>query len=197
MPRRFLNRYVPSPAKVREYPALRPLGNLLQNPEIWHLHRRSVGGAFFIGLFCAFLPIPFQMLIAAVLAIGFRCNLPVAVVLVWITNPITFGPMFYFAYKLGAWLLNMELTVTAIEPSFDWLVAQFNQIWKPLLLGSLLCGWILGVTGFVVIRVLWRFHVLRRWRARRARRREAPLPDSAPRHDAQDADRRWHKGQGT
>jgi uncharacterized protein (DUF2062 family) len=193
MPRRFLNRYVPNPATVREYPALKPLGKLLHNPEIWHLHRRSVGGAFFIGLFCAFLPIPFQMLVAAILAIGFRCNLPVAVVLVWVTNPITFGPIFYFAYKLGAWLLDMELTVTAIEPSFDWLAVQFNQIWQPLLLGSLLCGWVVGVTGFVVIRVVWRLHVLRRWRSRRerrARRRAAPQQGSAPPHAVPGVDRR-------
>ena len=30
-----------------------------------------------------------------------RCNIPIAIAVVWISNPITMGPMMYFAYKLG------------------------------------------------------------------------------------------------
>ena len=43
-----------------------------------------------------------QQIIAAVLAIYFNANLPIAVTLVWITNPLTWAPMYYFAYKIGA-----------------------------------------------------------------------------------------------
>lgn len=171
MPKKFLRRYLPDPTAVRENPALRPLGVLLNNPEIWHLHRRSVAGAAFIGLFCAFLPIPFQMLVAGVLAVGSRCNLPLSVALVWITNPLTIGPMFYFAYRLGAWLLDTELEVQSIELSFAWLVDNLDTIGYPLLFGSLLCGWVLGLTGFVFVRITWRLHVIRRWQERRARRK--------------------------
>ena len=173
MPRQFFRRHLPSPSSLREHSTLRPLGSLLHNPQIWHLHRRSVSGAVFIGLFCAFLPVPFQMFIAAALAIGTRCNLPIAVVLVWITNPVTFAPMFYFAYKLGAWLLGMELTGTTENMDYSWLASQAAQVWKPLLLGSLVCGWVLGTTGFVVTRVIWRWRVIRHWQERRERRRQA------------------------
>jgi len=171
MPREFLRKYLPSPQALRAHSALRPLGKLLNNPEIWHFHRRSVAGAAFIGLFCAFLPVPFQMLVAGALALLWRCNLPIAVVLVWITNPVTIPPIFFFTYKLGAWLLDTHLTVDSIDLSLAWLTAQFGQVWKPLLLGSLVCGWVSGVTAFVLVRVLWRLHVVRRWRARRDLRR--------------------------
>ena len=124
-----------------------------------------------IGLFCAFLPVPFQMLIAALMAIFSRCNLPIAVVLVWVTNPITITPVFYFTYRLGAWLLDRQIEVSTIRLSWEWLSTHIGEIGWPLLFGSLLCGWVAGVTGLVVVRVLWRFHVIRRWRARREARR--------------------------
>jgi len=175
MPKRFLRRYLPNPKAIRGNPALRPVSKWLNNPEIWHLHRRSVGGAAFIGLFCAFLPIPFQMLIAAVLAVLSRCNLPMSVMLVWITNPITIPPMFYFAYRLGAWLLDMEIEVKTIELSWSWLSSHLGTIGYPLLFGSLVCGWVSGVTGMVIVRLVWRMHVIRRWQRRRQRRLEARI----------------------
>ena len=173
MPRKLLRKYLPNALEVRGNPALRPVSRWLKNPEIWHMHRRSIAGATFIGLFCAFLPIPFQMLVAALLAILSRCNLPLSVALVWISNPLTMPPMLYFTYRLGAWLLNMEVAVDSIELSWDWLLANLDQIGYPLIFGSLLCGWIAGVTGFVLVRVSWRLRVISRWRQRRERRRAA------------------------
>ena len=173
MSKKLFERYVPSPAELRANPALKPLGNLLHNKEIWHFHRRSVAGAAFIGLFCAFLPVPFQMVVAALLAVVARCNLPISVALVWITNPITIPPMFYFTYRLGAWLLNMEIEVDEVELSWAWLSDNISHIGYPLVFGSLVCGWVSGVTAFVIVRVAWRLHVVKRWRERRERRRAA------------------------
>jgi hypothetical protein len=109
------------------------------------------------------------MVIAAALAIVTRCNLPISVVLVWVSNPITIPPIFYFAYRLGAWLLDMQLAVDSIELSFDWVWHNLGTIGLPLIVGSLICGWVAGVTGFVLTRVVWRMHVVQRWQARRAR----------------------------
>jgi len=150
------------------------------------MHRRSIAGATFIGLFCAFVPVPFQMLLAAVLAIVTRCNLPLSVAWVWISNPVTIGPMFYFAYRLGAWLLNMEVEVDSIELSFSWLMEHLDDIGYPLIFGSLLCGWVAGVTGFVLVRVAWRLHVISRWRERSAQRRarKAELSRADPQSDS-------------
>lgn len=173
MPRQFLRKYLPSARDVSSNPALRPVSRWLKNPEIWHLHRRSVAGAAFIGLFCAFLPIPFQMLIAAVLAIFSRCNLPLSMALVWITNPFTIPPIFYFTYRLGSWLLDREVQVTGIHLDWTWLGENLGNIGYPLIFGSLLCGWVAGVTGFVLVRVSWRFHVIKRWRERKAKRAAA------------------------
>lgn len=169
----FLRRYLPSPSEVRRKSALRPLRFFLGRPELWHLNRHSVSGAAFIGLFCAFLPVPLQMLLAGALAVASRRNLPISLALVWVSNPLTFVPMFYFAYRLGAWLLDMPLEAAPAEPGMQWWLGNLDNIAIPLLCGSLVCGWAAGLTGFVAARAFWRFEVLRRWRNRRARRRAA------------------------
>jgi len=89
----------------------------------------------------------------------------------WVTNPLTMGPMFFFAYKLGAWLLDTQVTITAVELSWSWLSSQIGQIWRPLLVGWLICGWVSGLSGMLVSRILWRLHVVRRWQQRAGRRK--------------------------
>ncbi len=165
---------------MREHPSLKPLGKWLQNPEIWHFHRRSAAGAAFIGLFVTFLPVPMHMLIAAAMAIAARCNLPLAVALVWVNNPLTMGPVYFFAYKLGSWLMGTELTVTEVHVDFAWLRERFDEIWWPLLLGGLVCGWVAGLAAYAIVRVGWRIRVVRHWRERRrerAARQTAPSSD--------------------
>ena len=180
MPHHPFRRYLPTIDSIRETPILRPLRHLLHDPELWHLHRRSVGVACFIGMFCAFIPLPGQMLIVAILAIAARCNLPIALGLVWVTNPVTITPMFLFAYRLGAWLLDMDPVFRDIDLSWQSLGASFAVLWRPLILGSLVCGWVSGLTLAVIARLAWRLHILRRWRQRREQRRGTPLPGPRP-----------------
>lgn len=174
MPRNLIRRYLPHHDTIRGHSHLRWLGTLLHDPNLWHLNRRSVSGAFAIGLFCAFIPVPFQMAIAALISILARANLPVSVVLVWVTNPLTMGPIFFFAYKVGTWILGTPLhveTIAAVETSaLQWFTGEIKANWKPFLLGSLVCGSASALVGYVSIRLSWRMHLVRRLRARRAGR---------------------------
>src|SRR5258708_29485695 len=101
MPRKFFRKYLPSHESVRQSRHIRFLGTALHHPNLWHLNRKSVAGGTAVGLFCGLVPGPLQMLSAALLAILFRVNLPVAVILTWYTNPLTIVPLYYIAYKLG------------------------------------------------------------------------------------------------
>jgi uncharacterized protein (DUF2062 family) len=69
MPKRFIRRYLPDSHKIRDHKQLRWLGKILEDPNLLHLNRYSVSGAVSVGLFVALLPIPFQMIIAALLAL--------------------------------------------------------------------------------------------------------------------------------
>lgn len=167
MPRHLLKRYMPDPASIREHKSLRFLGTLLHDPNLWHLNRHSVARAMAVGLFAAFLPIPLQMLVAACLAIPVRAHMPIAVGLVWITNPLTMAPIFYVTYSLGAWLLNTPARHWPEHLSADWITSQFASMWQPFVLGSVVTGLLMGALGYSATMLYWRWWVGSKWKKRR------------------------------
>lgn len=171
MPKNFFKRLTRNGHELKKHPNLQFFGKLLHDPNLWHLNRRSSAGGMALGLFCAFIPMPMQMLISAALAILLRVNLPIAVAMVWFTNPLTIPPMFYAAYKLGAWILNEPVYFQHFEASGEWLMNVLDHIWAPLLLGSFLTGLGAALVGYVMVQILWRLQVIRGWRRRREERR--------------------------
>lgn len=170
--KRLLRKVVPEARSIRGHATLRSVfGRLLLSPDLWHLNRASVAWAVSVGLFAAWAPVPFQMVLAAGVAILVRCNLPVAVTLVWVSNPVTVAPMFYSAYKLGEWMLDLPPGEFRIELSLRWLLDELGQVWEPFLLGCLVMGLASAVLGQVAIRLVWRAHVMASWRERRIQRR--------------------------
>ncbi|MGB5447198.1 MAG: DUF2062 domain-containing protein [Psychromonas sp.] len=166
MPKKFLKRFIPKTETLKAHPHLRHFGETLHNPNLWHLNRRSAAGAVAVGLFCAWIPIPFQMLLAATGAILFSVNLPISVALVWISNPLTMGPFIYGAYRLGAFLLHLPAQHFHFELSYSWLSATFTTIAPPLFLGSLLLGSACAFLGYLLFRVFWRFAIIKKWQRR-------------------------------
>ncbi len=171
MPKRTLKQFTPSPAQVRRYRSLRVLGDWIYEPNLWHITRYSASMAFFVGLFVCFLPLPGQMIISALLAVALRCNLPISVGLVWITNPLTMPAIYYLAYRVGAALLGTEVQSLTFEISWEWAQESLRGIWLPFILGCLICGLMSGALGYFVISMLWRWQVSRRWRRRKERRK--------------------------
>jgi uncharacterized protein (DUF2062 family) len=183
MPKDALKQLIPHPAKIREIRSLRILGEWVYATNLWHINRYSASMAFFIGLFVAFMPIPGQMFAAALLAVALRCNLPLSVGLVWITNPVTMPAIFFLAYRIGAMIIEVPVIEVEFELSIYWLTHSLSAIWKPFLLGCFLCGLFFGSLGYFVISMLWRIRVARRWKARQARRALAKklLAENQPR----------------
>ncbi len=173
MPKKLLLRFMPNREKIKAIKALEFLGDKLHRPNLWHLNRRSVSMAFAVGLWAMYTPpLPWQMAIAGVLAIYFNANLPIAVALVWITNPVTWLPMYYAAYKVGSLALG--------QGSFQF--DQFSQLFSiekvlelgaPLLLGCLILMNVGAALGYFGVQWLWRRSLLRRLTIRKYR--HAPL----------------------
>lgn len=171
MAKKFVKRYMPDTHKLRQHKHLQFLGRLLHDPNLWHLNRRSASGGVAVGLFMAFMPMPFQMAPAAALAVLFRVNLPISVALVWLTNPLTIAPVFYFSYKLGSWMLGRRPDPVTFEMSVAWFKASVGFIWQPFFLGSITISIVTAALGFFLMQGFWRWHVVREWRRRHAQRR--------------------------
>lgn len=170
MPKDTLKSLVPSPARIREIKSLRILGEWVYASNLWHINRYSASMAFFVGLFVAFVPIPSQMILAAVMAVLLRCNLPLSISLVWITNPVTMPAIFFMAYKVGALIIDVPVHDIEFELSVHWLTTQLTLIWRPFLLGCLICGLFCGSLGYFTISMAWRYRVVRHWKERKIRR---------------------------
>ena len=118
MAKKLIKKYLPHPERITENRWIKMLGPRLQEPDLWHINRKSCSGAVAVGMFCAFMPVPIQMLLAAIGAIWFRYNILVAVPTVWVSNPVTMPPMFYFCYWIGTLLLGVETGELHFELTF-------------------------------------------------------------------------------
>ena len=177
----LLRRLLPFTRNIRGDRKLsRIFGRLLHDPNLWHLNRYSVAWGVSVGLFMAFVPLPFQMLLAVAAAVMISANIPVAVVLVWVSNPITVAPLFFAAYKFGAWLLAETPEKIKFEMSIDWVLTQLVEIWQPFLLGCFVLGLASAVIGHAAVRIIWRIHVVQSWQLRRRRLMERRMERTGP-----------------
>lgn len=175
--RKFIKRYLPDHETVLRNPWLRPFENSLLHPRLWHLNRHTAAGAVAAGLACGLIPGPLQMIGAAVCALVFRVNLPLAVLVTLYTNPLTIVPLYLLAYQLGRYLLGEHAGWLA-PPMFDpWQIAAWTkaleawmrQVAEPLGVGLLGLALGLALTGYVLVKAGWRCYLLRAWRQRTLR----------------------------
>lgn len=170
MPRRYLKRNLPSPDKLKNNKLFSLLGCHMHDPELWHLHRFSVAKAFFNGIFWCAIPIPLQMLCAALTAVPLRANIPLSVVLVWISNPITMPFVFYANYMVGKLIIGGSYS-SEFQLSLEWIWNKLGEIWLPLYVGSVVSGIIAGAIGYFAMLILWRYKVNKQWNDRKKRNR--------------------------
>ena len=109
------------------------------------------------------------------LALLFRINLPIAIVSTFAANPLTMGPMYYSAYRLGRLILGVDPVPFEFELTLAWITEKFVMIWQPMLVGSLLLGTCVALVAWVTVDLLWRSSVLD-YKTRK--RRERGQPDS-------------------
>ncbi|HEU4623973.1 MAG TPA: DUF2062 domain-containing protein [Steroidobacteraceae bacterium] len=167
MPRRLLKKITPHPEKLRKRWFLKLFGSRVADPRLWSLQRRSVTAAFATGLAICFVPLPIHLLLAALLAIVARLNVPTIIATVCLVNPLTVVPVFYTAYRVGCAVLGVEPQRFTFKFSFDWLQNGLGPMWEPFLLGCLICAGLAALTGWVGLELLWRWQVRSKYRARR------------------------------
>lgn len=167
---KWYQRFVPTREQILNNRSIKIFGHYLQDQNLWHLNRYSVSTAISIGFFVMFLPFPGHTIVVTLLAIILRANLLITIAAVWANNPFTMIPMYYFAYRTGAYILNTPIHHFHVEHSWHWLTSEFMHVVKPLLFGGALCGFICALIGNMAIRLWWRFTVSLAYRKRQKQR---------------------------
>lgn len=179
--RSTVRRFLPTPESIKGNRLLRWLGPRLHEPGLWHLNRRAVARGVAIGVFFGFM-IPVAQIPAAALGAFFaRANLWVSAIATLVSNPFTYAPIYYAAYRLGAWLIGApELAspddldpalLQAVAPTLDHMTGGvgvwFSELWqqlarygKPLFLGLSLMAVTLSAIGYAGTLFLWRIAVV-------------------------------------
>lgn len=152
----------------------------LADPRLWHFNRECLTKAVYIGMMSAFFPLPGQMLVALILALIFRANVPMAVALTWITNPFTTIPIFYAAYYIGAHLFDVpmisfrlighmlsDLSLWIFSSGANPFITYKNSISLTAFLVGLL---ILAISSSIIcglaFQLFWRYKVISTWKKR-------------------------------
>lgn len=170
MPRKFFTRVSTRFRKKKAHPwYLRPFAYILAHPVYFSTTRRSIGGGLWVGLFIGLLPIPGQTVVAVLGAMWLRINVPIAAITVWVSNPITFVPIFYLAYRIGALLLNIPMEPFPDELSWAWLTEEIALRWRPLAIGSFIMALSISSTVYLLVSVVWHISTIRRYRRRHNR----------------------------
>ncbi|MBL0709672.1 MAG: DUF2062 domain-containing protein [Colwellia sp.] len=169
MPKKTIKRLMPDHQTIKNNKYLKIFGSLLHNPHLWHMNRHSVAKAFAVGLFFAFMPVPFQMVLAAGMAILVHANLPLSIALVWLTNPLTIPAIFYGCYLVGMWIMGTPSQDFAFEASWQWVVDSLSTIGPAFFLGCGVLAIIFSLLGYFGIQGLWRYSVIKAWQKRKER----------------------------
>lgn len=160
MPRRFFRKFALKREFFHGRWYLKPFRHLLHDNNLWGIRRRTVVPAVAIGLFVGYMPFPGHPLLAALVALAFRVNIPVAALTTFVSNPLTMPAMYYLAHRLGRRLLGLEPTPFQFELSIEWVTESLVNNWQPMMLGCFLLGAALALVGYVTLDVMWRVTIV-------------------------------------
>jgi len=175
--RHFFRRILPDADRVAHHRWLRHLG--LRDPRFWYVNRRSIAAGLAAGVYFGLLLPTGQMPVAVLVAVMLRCNLPAALLGTFVSNPITFVPIYLVAYRIGASLLNLppdESWATAFDKEASGL-AEYAEIWwsavwhagKPLAVGLFIVATVSAGAVYGLVNLVWRTSTRRRFSRRNGR----------------------------
>jgi uncharacterized protein len=175
---RRLRRLLPTPQALQRNRWLAWMGPSIHHPRVWRLSRRGLALGMALGIFFGLLVPVAQIPFSAATAVLLRANLPAAVASTLVTNPITFGPVYYAAWRLGSAVLGTQVRDDQAPPELPDVATAADESWfaafkrhalgvgKPLMVGLGILATTFGVLTYFAVSWLWTLSVL--WRRRRA-----------------------------
>jgi uncharacterized protein (DUF2062 family) len=179
-------RFLKHPRKLKQSGVMRWFALHFLNKRVWKPTQHTFSGGLAIGTFITLQLLPIQMPSATLLAAIFRVNIPIALVMCWLSNPLTIAALVPLEYAVGKWALAF-LTVVPTTPFPSKLPADVAGLWLALkehapvmLFGGVVLGAFLAPASYILSYLSWGW--LEQWNQRR---RQPVLPLG---NDGQDQD---------
>ena len=129
----------------------------------------GVAVGVFFGLLIPVAQIPLSMGAAMLL----RANVPAAVASTLVSNPLTFAPIYYGAYRLGVWVTGEKAQPQDIEVIGTQEIENTLSLWqriaalgKPLVVGLCITAVLMGLLSYGLISLAWRWRTVAKRRGR-------------------------------
>jgi len=117
-------------------------------------NRKMITRGVVIGLFIAFIPMPMQMAATLLFMPFLRFNVPIAVAMVWITNPFTMPPIYMIEYYTGSFFLGTE--IAEVELTLDWFKENLDDIFIPMYTGALFYSIVSSFSAYWIVTYFWK-----------------------------------------
>ena len=128
-------------------------------PEYLSTSRKMISRGVLIGLFIAFIPMPMQMAAVLLFVPFIRFNVPIALAMCWLSNPITMPPMYYMEYLTGSFLLGIK--PEPVEMTLEWFKHNLDNIFIPLYFGTAMYSIFGSLAAYFLVNYLWKLSVNR------------------------------------
>ncbi len=121
--------------------------------EYLSVNRKSITRGLAVGIFWGFIPMPMQMLAVVLTTPFFKFNVPIAISMVWLSNPITMPFMYYMEYLTGVFLLDMK--PQEVELTLSWFEEHLGDIFVPLYTGTMFYSIVVSILVYNIVNWLW------------------------------------------
>jgi uncharacterized protein (DUF2062 family) len=121
--------------------------------EFLSVNRKAITKGLLVGIFWGFIPMPFQMLAVLAMTPIIKFNIPIAITMVWLSNPITMPFMYYMEYLTGTFVLGMPHL--SVELTMHWFEDNLGNIFIPLYTGTLIYAILVSAAVYFGVNWLW------------------------------------------
>ena len=135
----------------------------------FNFNRKMVTRGVLVGLFWGFIPMPMQMAGVMLTTPFFRFNVPIALATVWLSNPLTYPPLWYLEYATGNLLLGRE-GLDNIELTMAWFQNHWDDFVLPLYVGTAFYSTIVAYLIYLLLNWLWKRSAMIEWRDRKCKK---------------------------
>jgi uncharacterized protein (DUF2062 family) len=184
---RLCRESMPSRESLERSRFLRPVAHRVLAPALWRFTRRSVPRGVALGIVVGiFLMIPgIQMAGAALLALPFRANVPIAVAMTFLSNPATTPLLVGLSLYVGNAMLGRSADVGRFMAMIEhhasvreWTTWLLSDAAPALVMGLFVVSVVAAAIGYLIASFFWRARIATRWKAR-AHARDGHIPAGA------------------